>query len=187
MRAVLDACVLYPTVMRELLVGAAQAGLYEARWSARIIEEWVRAAGRDGAEAEARERLVAESLNARIPQGMASMPQGLEQRLWLPDPADVHVLACAIGCSADVIVTMNARDFPRNVLAEEGLSRADPDGLLLGFAEAEPELMAALAEEVRARAARGTGQDWTLRALMKKARLPRLGKALERQAQGRGL
>ena len=31
MRAVLDACVLYPTVLREILVGAADAGLIEPR------------------------------------------------------------------------------------------------------------------------------------------------------------
>ena len=29
MKAVLDACVLYPTVLREILQGAAAAGLYE--------------------------------------------------------------------------------------------------------------------------------------------------------------
>ena len=32
--------------------------------------------------------------------------------------------------SADRIVTLNARDFPRNLLAEEGLDRIDPDALL---------------------------------------------------------
>src|SRR5690606_10011196 len=33
-RAVLDACVLYPTVLREILIGAADAGLYAPLWSA---------------------------------------------------------------------------------------------------------------------------------------------------------
>jgi len=40
-RAVLDACVLYPPVLRGLLLGADHAGLYRAQWSDRIIEEWL--------------------------------------------------------------------------------------------------------------------------------------------------
>ena len=51
-------------------------------------------------------------------------PASLEERLWLPDPADTHVLAAAIAGSADVILTLNAKDFPRNILAEEG---SEPD------------------------------------------------------------
>jgi hypothetical protein len=100
--------------------------------------------------------------------------------LWLPDPADIHVLAAAVAGHADGIVTMNAKDFPRNILAEEGLTRADPDTLLLGFFEAQPEVMRATADAVLEEARRLSGDDWTMRSLMKKARLPRLGKALER-------
>jgi len=43
MRVVLDACVLYPPVLREILLGAASAGLYDPLWSERILEEWARA------------------------------------------------------------------------------------------------------------------------------------------------
>jgi hypothetical protein len=71
---------------------------------------------------------------------------------------------------------MNAKDFPRNILAEEGLSRADPDGFLLGFAEAQPEMMHALVQDVLRKAQALSGEPWTARALLKKARLPRLGK-----------
>jgi len=42
----LDACVLYPTVLREILTGCAAAGLYHAQWSPRVLEEWARAAAR---------------------------------------------------------------------------------------------------------------------------------------------
>ncbi|MEY3307771.1 MAG: hypothetical protein RLZZ413_1809, partial [Pseudomonadota bacterium] len=43
MKIVLDACVLYPTVLREILIGVARAGLYTPLWSDRILEEWARA------------------------------------------------------------------------------------------------------------------------------------------------
>ena len=52
MRIVIDACVLYPTVMREVVLGAAEAGLFAPRWSARILEEWARAARKIGPEGE---------------------------------------------------------------------------------------------------------------------------------------
>ena len=41
MKAVLDACVLFPTVLREILLGVAAKGLYEPLWSDRILREWV--------------------------------------------------------------------------------------------------------------------------------------------------
>ena len=51
-RVVLDACVLFPTVMREVLLGCAAAGLFAPRWSARILEEWARATVKLGPGAE---------------------------------------------------------------------------------------------------------------------------------------
>ena len=40
MRVLIDACVLYPTVMREVVLGVAAQGLFTPRWSPRILEEW---------------------------------------------------------------------------------------------------------------------------------------------------
>ena len=53
MKILIDANVLYPTVMREVVLGVARVGLFEPRWSARILEEWARAAGRLGPDVEA--------------------------------------------------------------------------------------------------------------------------------------
>ena len=39
---------LYPTVMREMLIGAAKSRAFEPLWSARILEEWRRAALKHG-------------------------------------------------------------------------------------------------------------------------------------------
>lgn len=178
MKALLDACVLYPTVMREMLLGVAGEGLYEPLWSPRILEEWARAAARLGPEGEAVARGEIALLGARWPNAALSAPTSLQARLHLPDPDDIHVLAAAIHGGADVLVTLNARDFPRHILAEEGLSRADPDAFLLGFFKAEPAVLRAVGERVQGEAQRLSGRPWPMRALMKKARLPRLGKAL---------
>ncbi|MBY5973564.1 PIN domain-containing protein [Ferrimonas balearica] len=180
MKAVLDACVLYPTVMREMLLGAARAGLYQPVWSERLLEEWALTGRKFGAEVEAQARGEIALAQAAFPQASQKTRAGIEDRLWLPDPGDLHVLALAVSSSADAIVTANAKDFPRHILAEEGVSRADPDALLQGFCGSAPEAMRALGAEVLATARRLSGEDWTMRALMRKARLPRTGKALER-------
>ena len=178
MKVLLDACVLYPTVMREMLLGAARAGCYEPLWSERILEEWARAAARLGPEGEALARGEIALLSARWPRAGVAVRAGTEARLWLPDANDLHVLAAAIDGHADLLVTTNAGDFPRHVLAEEGLSRADPDAFLLGLHAARPEALEQVAREVRAEAERLSGAAWPLRKLLRKARLPRLGKAL---------
>jgi hypothetical protein len=175
-KAVLDACVLYPTVLREVLLGAARAGLYQPMWSARILEEWARAAAKLGPGQEALARGEVALIRAGFPQAEVSAAPGLEARLWLPDAADIHVLAAAVAGGAEAVVTFNAKDFPRGVLAEEGLRRLDPDGFLLSLDRAA---VAAVAEAVRAEAERLSGEAQPLRALMKRAGLPRLGKALE--------
>lgn len=185
MRLVLDTCVLYPSVMRAVLIGAAGQGFFQPVWSPRILEEWRRAAVKLGPLGAAQAEGEIALLRAAWPQAERAHDPGLEARLWLPDPADIHVLALAVGASADGIVTVNARDFPRGTLAEQGLARMDPDGLLHGFWQARPEAMQAVGAEVLAEANRanampagGDAGGWTMRALLKKARLPRLGKAL---------
>ena len=178
MKAVLDTCVIYPTVMRQMLLRVAERGAYTPLWSARIIEEWQRAAAKLGPDGVAQAGAEAALLSVDWPEAEVSWPPSLESRLWLPDPADVHVLAAAVAGSADLILTLNVKDFPRNVLAEEGVARADPDGFLLGLWKAGPELVEEAAESVLADANRLSGRSWEMRQLLKKAKLPRLGKAL---------
>lgn len=166
--------------MREVLLGAAKAGFYTPLWSNRVLEEWARAARKLGPEGEVIARGEVALLKAAWPGAAVEPRQGDLARLWLPDVNDIHVLAAAIAGSADGIVTSNAQDFPRNILAEEGLSRADPDAVLLGFYEADAVAMTAVVEAVRTQAEVLSGAPWSARALMKKARLPRLGKAMAR-------
>ncbi|MFB9149466.1 RSP_2648 family PIN domain-containing protein [Roseovarius ramblicola] len=180
MRVLLDTCVIYPTVMREMILGVAWAGAFAPLWSERIIGEWLHAAAKLGADAQAQAAGEAALMAARWPEASVAWKPSLEARLWLPDPADTHVLAAAIAGSADGILTLNARDFPRGVLAEEGLWRADPDGFLHGIWTAQPGLVAEVAGGVLAKARHLSQGDWEMRPLLKKARLPRLAKALSK-------
>ncbi|WP_347313325.1 RSP_2648 family PIN domain-containing protein [Defluviimonas sp. SAOS-178_SWC] len=180
MKVLLDACVLYPTVLREILIGVARAGLFTPLWSERILEEWARATVKLGPGAELVARGEIAALRAEFPKAAVAPREGLEARLWLPDPADIHVLAAAIAGNADQILTFNAADFPRNTLGEEGLRREDPDAFLLSLWNDRPEAIKGVVEAVRAEAERLSGEAQPLRPLLKRARLPRLGKALDR-------
>ncbi|SEM43127.1 PIN domain-containing protein [Loktanella fryxellensis] len=178
MKVLLDACVLYPTVMREVLVESAAAGLFQPCWSPRVLEEWARATVKLGPEAEVYARGEIAALTARFPRASVRPDDGLLRRLWLPDADDIHVLAAAVAGHCDAILTLNAKDFPGNLLAEEGLFRADPDGFMLRLHDEAPDVVARICSATLAEANRLSPQPWTIRALMKKARMPRLGKRL---------
>ena len=178
MRVLIDACVLYPTVMREVILGAAKLGLFEPRWSDRILEEWARATVKLGPEAEVFARGEIAILGVQFPRAIVPVHHRQMPRLWLPDADDIHVLAAAVSGSCDGILTMNAKDFPRDTLSEEGLARYDPDGFCCRMFDESPDGMRGVAETILAAAREMSGVDWTMRNLMKKARLPRFGKTL---------
>ncbi|MEM8631752.1 MAG: PIN domain-containing protein [Pseudomonadota bacterium] len=176
MKVLIDACVLYPTVMREMVMGVAGKGLFHPIWSERLLEEWARAAARNGDGAMA--RLEIEALEKSWPSASVAPRSADLDRLVLPDPNDVHVLAAAIAGSADLLLTLNAKDFPRHTLTAEGLSRQDPDGFLRALWGESPRPVEEVGAAVAAKAEALSGQSQPLRGLLKKARMPRLAKAL---------
>ena len=179
MKAVLDACVIYPSVLREILIGAGAAGMYQPLWSERILGEWVRAVVKLGPLAVAQAEAEAAQMRRQFPQAMVREQPGIAARLLLPDPDDVHVLAVAIGGHADAIVTFNAMDFPRHLLAEEGITRRDPDGFLWELQSHHPDAMATILAGVTEKASRIDGAPASLKSLLKRAKLPRLARAVQ--------
>ena len=177
-KAVLDACVLYPTILREILQGAAEAGLYQPVFSERILREWVLATAKLGPAAPAIAEGEAALLRATFPRAVTREHPEIDKRLLLPDPNDRHVLATAIASGADAIVTFNAQDFPGHVLAAEGITRRDPDGFLWELQSRHPEVIGGVVEAVRAKAEAISGRPQPLKPLLKRARLFRLGKAM---------
>ncbi len=178
MKIVIDTCVLYPTVMRAMVLGVARLGHFQPLWSARILEEWSRASIKLGPLGAAQAKSEIAMLRVDWPKAELPAAPGVEARLWLPDPADVHVLAVAVSGSADAIMTLNAKHFPRRELSDEGLLRLDPDGFLHRLWQSDPDGVSGAADKVLAEANRLSGDQWQMRALLKKARLPRLAKAV---------
>ena len=150
MRLLLDACVLYPAPIRDLLLRLAVTGLFRARWSERIHDEWIQAVLRNRQDLK-REQLdrTRELMDQAVPDCLVSGYEGIEATLALPDPDDRHVLAAAIKCGAGTIVTYNLGDFPDVVLAPFGLSAQHPDQFLEHAYQLDPVALCTAVRNVR--------------------------------------
>src|SRR5437762_2652092 len=119
--AVYDACVLYSDFLRSFLVylgiHGRRAGVLRPKWTGRIHGEWIRAVLRNRETISRAKLLRTRRLMDQHVRGCRVRGyQRWEQRLTLPDPDDRHVLAAALACVADGIVTFNTSDFPSKVL-----------------------------------------------------------------------
>lgn len=138
--ALYDACVLYPAPLRDLLVELAGRKLFRARWSRAIHEEWIRnlLANRPDLTRERLER-TAQRMDAAVLDALVEGYEDLIPDLHLPDEGDRHVLAAAIMGRADVIVTLNIRDFPAAVIGKHGISVLTPDEFVLDLLDLSAE------------------------------------------------
>jgi len=162
--AILDACVLYPATLRDLLLSLARDGLFHARWSERIQEEWVRSLLKRRPELEELAlRRTCELMTSAVPDSVVHGWQRIEPGLTgLPDADDRHVLAAAICGHADAIVTFNLDDFPAEALAPFGVQAQHPDDFLLNQIELNP--IAAL-KSIKAMRARWRNPQLSVRDL----------------------
>lgn len=173
-RVLIDTCVLYPSILRSVLMGCAKAGLFEPLWSDRIIEEWRRAADRNGIAAEAGIEIA--MLTADWRSANVAVPDGVEDDLVLPDQNDRHVLAAAIAGGADELLTANISDFPTRVLGQYGVLRRHPDEFLLELALAHPEVVSEVIDSVHAKAETGKGERVNRRKMLQRSGVPRVAK-----------
>lgn len=136
---VYDACVLYPAPIRDLLIRLARAGLFRAKWTEDILDECFRTILEDRPDLQPEQlRRTRELMNQAIPDCLVTNYQELIGGLSLPDPDDRHVLAAAIRCNGQVIVTSNLKDFPQGVLAKYGIEAQDPDEFVFHLTDLAP-------------------------------------------------
>ena len=126
----MDACVLVPAALRDTLLRLAEhPRLYVPRWSEEIIAETVRnLQNRIGLPAEKTDYLVAQ-LRKHFPD---SWVPGYERLVASMDnhPKDRHVLAAAVKCGAQVVVTYHKRHFPAAATKPWGIDVQGPSAFL---------------------------------------------------------
>ncbi|MCB9789012.1 MAG: PIN domain-containing protein [Deltaproteobacteria bacterium] len=139
---VYDACVLYPAPLRDLLLRLAETGVVRARWTEDILDEAFRSIATRRPDLS-RDRLdrTRRMMCAAIDDCLVTGYEGLADHADLPDPDDRHVLAAAVRCSAQNIVTMNLKDFPSRVLAPLNIEAQHPDTFVLDLLDLAPGLV----------------------------------------------
>ena len=135
--AVLDANVLYPNLLRDILLSLAAAGLYHARWTTHINDEWTRNLVANRPDIESKIGLLLEQVNAAVPDCLVGNYEYLIDCLSLPD--------------ADAIVTANLKDFPAKVMAQHGIEVQHPDDFIMNQLELRPFEALEVLKRVRAK------------------------------------
>lgn len=143
---------MFPAPLRDLLVELAAAGLFRAKWTNEIHEEWISNVLKKRADlTRAALERTRDLMNGAVLDCLVEGYEDLVLGLQLPDPNDKHVLAAAIHCCADSIITFNLKDFPKDALDRYGIDALHPDEFInFQFGLEEPSVVIA-AQRCRAR------------------------------------
>ena len=128
--ALLDANVLFPFRKRDILLRFHHAGLFRARWTEWILDEWTLSLLQLKPHLEPSVRSQRRAMGEHFAEALVTGYEPLIGTFELPDADDRHVLAAAIRCGAQYIVTDNLADFPAETLAKFDIEAVDADGFL---------------------------------------------------------
>jgi hypothetical protein len=117
-----------------------------ARAGRRAFEEWITALLRNRPDlTRARIERTRDLMDMHIQDARVEGYEYRIEALALPDADDRHILAAAIHGGANVIITMNLRDFADSALADFGIESVHPDTFILGLLDnRQSEVIAAL-------------------------------------------
>jgi hypothetical protein len=170
---VLDACVLYPAPIRDILLSLAHQGLYHARWTATINDEWIRNLTHNRSDLNATRLLhTIEQMAKAIPDSLIFGYERFIPAINLPDPDDRHVVAAALVGHADAIVTFNLKDFPSAALTPLSLEAQHPDDFVVNQLHLNPIEALKAIKAMRARLERPSQTAAQLLATLEKCGLP---------------
>lgn len=169
-----DACVLYPQVLRDILLQLSMTDLFRARWTDRIQQEWAEAIKRSRPELDpARIDRTCDIIRTAFPECYVTGHEPLIDTLHLPDPDDRHVLAAAIHANAQVIVTTNLRHFPDAALQPHRITAQHPDQFIFHLFDLDPAAATEALRLVRQRMKRPPYEPFMFADLLEHLGLPR--------------
>lgn len=127
--ALLDACVIFPYSLSNVLLEAAYRGLYQVYFSNKILDEAIRNRVKRGKMDQAAADRFRAALIRGFSHAIVEAPANLEDKMD-NHPGDRHVLASAVHAKVDVIVTSNLKHFPASSLAPWDIQVMHPDDFL---------------------------------------------------------
>lgn len=149
--AFIDANVFYSMTKTDLVLEFARAGMFRARWSEDVHDEWMRNLAANKGTTREKLEYRRDRMNAAVREPLVTGYQDLIPSLTAINEKDRHVLAAAIIGRCSVIVTSNLKDFPDEALAQYEIEAQHPDTFFLHqFTLADP-LSTAAVKAIRAR------------------------------------
>jgi len=123
-----------------LLRLAEPPALYEPRWTAEILAEVTRTLvvrfGKTPENARYRETAMREFFPDALVKGYESLVESMTN-----DPKDRHVLAAAVACAADCLVTFNLKHFPPRSARSHEVSIVGPSTFLKRILTMDPAIV----------------------------------------------
>jgi len=178
--ALLDACVLVPSALRDVLLEVGTTPAFRPLWSEKIETEMEQAIlrlhtkrDRDQEESQGYVARLRRQMNKALPDAQvrdweSMMPLVPEMR----DPDDRHVVAAALVGRADVIVTFNLKDFEDASLPGDLFSQS-PDDFLLDLIGLFPGVVLNALDTIASRTGR-KGPKWTVDDLLARLQIEEL-------------
>lgn len=152
-RVVLDACVMLPQTLNDLLLTLADAELYSPVWTPDLLAEVERNLCSD------KFGKTPEQAATRVRRMREAFPFAEEEsrgyRELIPamtnDDKDRHVLAAAVSSGAELIVTSNLKDFPASSIEPFDIAVISPDEFLCDQLDLDPALVLESMQQVVSR------------------------------------
>ncbi|MFE0082399.1 PIN domain-containing protein [[Kitasatospora] papulosa] len=140
---------LYPSALRDLLIRLAQAGLVQAKWTDRILDEVFTNLQANRPELDTARLVRTRELMMRaVRDCLVRDYESLEAAVELPDQDDRHVLAAAIKSRAQLIVTNNLRDFPDDALSTWNIEAVSADDFVLAQIDLDRQRVFAAVQQI---------------------------------------
>tara|TARA_B100000678_G_scaffold263099_1_gene245724 strand:- start:679 stop:1167 length:489 start_codon:yes stop_codon:yes gene_type:complete len=117
-------------------------GLFKARWSEEINDEWTRNLLKNRPDLDpGKVHITVQKMCGAVRDWEVTNFQDLIPSLNLPDEGDRHVLATAIKANSDAIITFNLNDFPESELSSHGIEALHPDDFILDLIDLNAQLV----------------------------------------------
>lgn len=171
--AVLDTCVLFSVLKRNILLSLAGGKLFIPKWSDQIMKELERSL-RTKYEGRVNGRKQCKVMNDAFPDARIFGYESKINDLKLPDSNDRHILAAAITGEISIIVTDNICDFPTEELAVHSVSAITTDEFTFDIINRFPSKSIETLKEMRMRISKKVELDAS--GLIKKIKLEGMSK-----------
>jgi predicted nucleic acid-binding protein len=142
LKVVLDACVLIPMPLADTLLRlAGQRRLYQPKWTDQIMTEVNRNLSENFGLTNEQVGYRESEIRRHFPEAWVVGHEELISAMS-NHPKDRHVVAAAVRCNAEVIVTLNGKDFPGTALEPYSITVMGPSTFLRNLYELDPKFVA---------------------------------------------